>query len=260
MTEDPIPQREHQPAKAAIPDRQRRPVHSHWRRGMPAWPWPAATRRSADATAKAGVRAPADPEDAPPTGCWSPKMIPARPCSPRASLRGAGIDARAVRAAADVIAEMETFRPDLVHDGLAHAGDQRHGADCTDPRTRGLRRCSHRVLTGDPDPERQFQALEIGADDFLSKPIRPRHLIAAVQKPHQARARDAQAPAGRRVRAQSRHRTAQRPHLLQAIAAAIAADDIGGTLLVEIQNAGALAIATGTRLRAIDEPRRPPRG
>jgi DNA-binding response OmpR family regulator len=35
-------------------------------------------------------------------------------------------------------------------------------------------------LTGDPDPERQFEVLESGADDFLNKPIRPRHLIAAV--------------------------------------------------------------------------------
>src|SRR5699024_2690634 len=36
-------------------------------------------------------------------------------------------------------------------------------------------------LTGDPDPERQFEVLEIGADDFLTKPVRPRHLIAAVE-------------------------------------------------------------------------------
>jgi ATP-binding cassette subfamily C protein CydC len=35
-------------------------------------------------------------------------------------------------------------------------------------------------LTGDPDPERQYEVLESGADDFLTKPIRPRHLIAAV--------------------------------------------------------------------------------
>ncbi|NEK65915.1 MAG: response regulator, partial [Xanthomonas perforans] len=29
-------------------------------------------------------------------------------------------------------------------------------------------------LTGDPDPERQFEVLDSGADDFLTKPIRPR--------------------------------------------------------------------------------------
>lgn len=35
-------------------------------------------------------------------------------------------------------------------------------------------------LTGDMDPERQFEVLDSGADDFLTKPIRPRHLVAAV--------------------------------------------------------------------------------
>src|SRR3546814_20658488 len=33
-------------------------------------------------------------------------------------------------------------------------------------------------LTGDPDPETQFEVLQVGADDFLTKPVRPRHLVA----------------------------------------------------------------------------------
>jgi len=36
-------------------------------------------------------------------------------------------------------------------------------------------------LTGDQDPERQMEVLEYGADDYILKPVRPRHLIAAVQ-------------------------------------------------------------------------------
>ena len=36
-------------------------------------------------------------------------------------------------------------------------------------------------LTGDQDPERQLEVLEHGADDYILKPVRPRHLIAAVQ-------------------------------------------------------------------------------
>ncbi|HHW4682558.1 MAG TPA: EAL domain-containing protein [Xylella sp.] len=35
-------------------------------------------------------------------------------------------------------------------------------------------------LSSDPDPEKKFEALDSGADDFLVKPIKPRHLIAAV--------------------------------------------------------------------------------
>ena len=35
------------------------------------------------------------------------------------------------------------------------------------------------LLSGDADVEKRFDALHIG-DDFLLKPIRPRHLVAAV--------------------------------------------------------------------------------
>jgi DNA-binding response OmpR family regulator len=69
-------------------------------------------------------------------------------------------------------------------------------------------------LTGDPDPERQFEALESGADDFLSKPIRPRHLIAAVHS-RIKRARMPRRPAQRRRQAPSRDQPLHRPHVLQ---------------------------------------------
>jgi CheY-like chemotaxis protein len=36
------------------------------------------------------------------------------------------------------------------------------------------------LLSGDSDTEKRFDALHIGGDDFLLKPIRPRHLVAAV--------------------------------------------------------------------------------
>lgn len=36
------------------------------------------------------------------------------------------------------------------------------------------------LLSGDSDAEKRFDALHIGGDDYLSKPIRPRHLVAAV--------------------------------------------------------------------------------
>lgn len=45
-------------------------------------------------------------------------------------------------------------------------------------------------LSGDPDPERQYEVLASGGDDYLAKPIRPRHLIAAVSnRIHRARQR-----------------------------------------------------------------------
>jgi CheY-like chemotaxis protein len=36
------------------------------------------------------------------------------------------------------------------------------------------------LLSGDSDMEKRFAALHIGGDDYLTKPIRPRHLVAAV--------------------------------------------------------------------------------
>ena len=36
------------------------------------------------------------------------------------------------------------------------------------------------LLSGDTDMEKRFAALHIGGDDYLTKPIRPRHLVAAV--------------------------------------------------------------------------------
>ena len=155
-------------------------------------------------------------------------------------LRGAGIEARAVRSASEVMPEMERFQPDLVLMDLHMPGMS--GTDLTTV-IRAHPDFAHTpivFLTGDPDPERQFEALEVGADDFLSKPIRPRHLIAAVQ----SRIKRARAMRQRQHRGEAdRHPGTglhQRPFLLQLIATAIAADDIGGTLLVEIQNANAL--------------------
>jgi DNA-binding response OmpR family regulator len=36
------------------------------------------------------------------------------------------------------------------------------------------------LLSGDDDAEKRFDALIVGGDDYLTKPIRPRHLVAAV--------------------------------------------------------------------------------
>ncbi|MDB6164751.1 MAG: response regulator receiver protein [Xanthomonadaceae bacterium] len=154
-------------------------------------------------------------------------------------LRGAGIEARAVRIAADVLPEMKNFHPDLVLLDLhmpGMSGTDLIGLIRLDP---DFAHIPVVFLTGDPDLERQFEALEQGADDFLNKPIRPRHLIAAVQSRI------------KRARALHRQRSSDtscnkdtglyhRPFLLQLIAAALAAGDGGGALLVEVQGVAAL--------------------
>lgn len=96
-------------------------------------------------------------------------------------LHGAGMETRWVALAADAMDALQDFRPDLVLMDL-HLPDA-SGADLT-ARIRAEDAYAHLpivFLTGDPDPETEFVALDSGADDFLSKPIRPRHLISAVQ-------------------------------------------------------------------------------
>ncbi|MCY7355247.1 MAG: EAL domain-containing protein [Lysobacter sp.] len=96
-------------------------------------------------------------------------------------LQGTGMQTLIVSESSTVIDALEQFRPDLVlmdlHmpglDGMAITKIIRSHDD--------FLHTPIVFLTGDPDPDRQFEVLAGGADDFLNKPIRPRHLIAAVQ-------------------------------------------------------------------------------
>jgi len=154
-------------------------------------------------------------------------------------LRGAGIHTLSVRNSSDVMPAMESFRPDLVLMDLHMPGMS--GTELTGV-IRAHADFAHTpivFLTGDQDPERQFEALEIGADDFLSKPIRPRHLMAAVH----SRIKRARMLARQRGEDAVRHPVTglfHRPHLLRALGAAIKARTPGGALFVEIQNAALL--------------------
>lgn len=154
-------------------------------------------------------------------------------------LSGAGMQAQVTMVPGEVLQVMEEFRPDLVLMDLHMPGLS--GTELT-----GMIR-EHPVfahtpivfLTGDPDPERQYEVLESGADDFLSKPIRPRHLIAAVQ----SRVKRARMLQRQHLGDNGRHPLTglyTRPYLVQRMAHALADAASGGALFVEIQNAGAL--------------------
>ncbi len=95
-------------------------------------------------------------------------------------------------------------------------------------------------LSGDPDPERQFEVLDSGADDFLSKPIRPRHLIAAVSnRIRRARAQAASQPGAHGAPAMNNPETGlpTRHHVMQQLAASLAHRDQGGLFFIEVASA-----------------------
>ena len=96
-------------------------------------------------------------------------------------LRNAGMETRIVLDALDVLPTLDTFEPDLIlmdfHMPVAN------GIELT-ALIREREAFVHTpivFLTGEQDEEVRFNALDAGGDDFLSKPIRPKHLIASVQ-------------------------------------------------------------------------------
>lgn len=157
-----------------------------------------------------------------------------------AILRGAGMQAEVVAVPEQVMAAMERFDPDLVLMDLHLPGIS--GTALT-VQIREHPRFAHVpvvFLTGDQDPERQLEVLEFGADDYIVKPVRPRHLIAAVQ----SRVRRARALVRRPAAAaeDEQHPVTgllTRPALMRRVGEA-AAGGRGGVLLLELGNAGAL--------------------
>jgi len=156
-----------------------------------------------------------------------------------AILRGAGMLAEVVSAPERLMATMEQFSPDLVLMDLHMPGTS--GTTLTvqireHPR---FEQIPVVFLTGDQDPERQLEVLELGADDFILKPVRPRHLIAAVQ----SRVRRSRAAQTRQAPSEPEHHPVTglytRPALMQKLAASIPSTT-GGALLVEMGNAIAL--------------------
>jgi diguanylate cyclase (GGDEF)-like protein len=96
-------------------------------------------------------------------------------------LRKAGMKTRVVDNAFDVIAAMEDFGPDLVLMDLYMPGCD--GTELT-ALIREREEFLHTpivFLSGESDLDKHYEALDAGGDDFLSKPVRPKHLISAVR-------------------------------------------------------------------------------
>ena len=95
-------------------------------------------------------------------------------------LRNAGMEPRVVDDAFQVLDAMQEFRPDMVLMDLYMP--QCDGTELT-ALIREREEFLHTpivFLSGESDQDKHFQALDAGGDDFLSKPIRPKYLIASV--------------------------------------------------------------------------------
>ncbi|MEO6226780.1 MAG: EAL domain-containing protein [Thermomonas sp.] len=157
-----------------------------------------------------------------------------------AILRGAGMTPKVVAVPEQMMGVLEDFDPDLVLMDLHMPGTS--GTSLTIQIREHPRFSEVPVvfLTGDEDPERQMEVLENGADDYILKPVRPRHLIAAVQ----SRVRRSRAAQQKQVATAEpeRHPVTglyTRPALMQKLVAQLPSHQ-GGVLLVEVGNASAL--------------------
>jgi EAL domain-containing protein (putative c-di-GMP-specific phosphodiesterase class I)/PleD family two-component response regulator len=96
-------------------------------------------------------------------------------------LRNAEISTKVLLEADNLIGHIEAFKPDLILMDLNMP--KASGIELTEMirQSEQFQNIPIVFLSGESDEDRQLDAMEAGGDDFLSKPIRPRRLIAAVQ-------------------------------------------------------------------------------
>jgi diguanylate cyclase (GGDEF)-like protein len=155
-------------------------------------------------------------------------------------LRKAGMTTRMCTDPLAALDQLDEFQPGADPDGPVHARLRRHGTDLDHPRARSVRVDADRVPLGRAEREKHFEALDSGGDDFLSKPIRPKHLIAAVTN----RVRRARHLERRGTGGSPRDPVSglyQRAHVLDQINALLTRDDatatLGGLMYIEIDSA-----------------------
>ncbi|HLI17972.1 MAG TPA: response regulator [Rhodanobacteraceae bacterium] len=161
----------------------------------------------------------------------------------QAILRRAGMETRILEQSLAVLEELDRFRPDLLLLDLNMPDCDGFELTALIREREGYVNTPIVFLSGDQDEERQFAALDAGGDDFLVKPIRPTHLVAAVTN-RVRRARMAASHLRRRRRRDNGGGLHERAELLDTVSEHLAASGgraiRGGLLAVEVRDVAAL--------------------
>jgi EAL domain-containing protein (putative c-di-GMP-specific phosphodiesterase class I)/CheY-like chemotaxis protein len=161
----------------------------------------------------------------------------------QAILRRAGMETRVLGESLAVLEELDRFQPDLLLLDLNMPDCDGFELTALIRERDGYVNTPIVFLSGDQDEDRQFAALDAGGDDFLMKPIRPTHLVAAVTN-RVRRARAAASRTRRRRRRDAATGLHERAQLLDALSEHLAAAGgyaaQGGLLAVELCDATAL--------------------
>lgn len=155
-------------------------------------------------------------------------------------LRKAGMVTTMVTDPLAVLGDIDRFNPDLILMDLYMPGCSGMELTAIIREREAFVSTPIVFLSGESDTDKHFEALNAGGDDFLSKPIRPKHLISAVTN----RLRRA-----RHIRRRAQNQNPRDPitgmyeraHVLDRINAKLAADEAvaqrGGLLYVDLDDA-----------------------
>ncbi|MBS0432206.1 MAG: EAL domain-containing protein [Proteobacteria bacterium] len=169
-------------------------------------------------------------------------------------LRKAGMITQVLYEPIAALEELDRFQPDLLLIDLNMPGCDGLELTALIREREGYVSTPIVFLSGDPDADRQFAALDAGGDDFLSKPIRPKYLVSAVTN-RVRRARASLKHARERRRRDPVTGLHERKHLLDALNERFAAAGggvlHGGVLCIEIDGANGLRSQLG--LTVLDE-------
>ena len=166
-------------------------------------------------------------------------------------LRKAGMETLAINEGLTALDELDRFRPELILMDLYMPDVDGMELTALIREREAFISTPIVFLSGEHDADKHFEALNAGGDDFLSKPIRPKHLISAVtnrvRRARQMSSRQSAAPAP--APTPSADGTVSRDALLQRLAECLAMEDArtraGGLLVFELEEAAALRTRLG---------------
>ena len=166
-------------------------------------------------------------------------------------LRKAGMETLAIMEGLSALDELDRFRPELILMDLYMPDVDGMELTALIREREAFISTPIVFLSGEHDADKHFEALNAGGDDFLSKPIRPKHLISAVtnrvRRARQMSSRQLPAPVA--TAATAPDGTVAREALLQRLAECLAMEDArsraGGLVAFELEDAAALRARLG---------------
>lgn len=171
-------------------------------------------------------------------------------------LRKAGMETRAVMDPLSALEELQPFNPELILIDLYMPGCDGLELTTLIREREGFHQVPIVFLSGEHDEEKRFDALSVGGDDYLEKPIRPKHLISAVtNRVRRARGTAKRQPVAVNVKREDEHGLSERSFVIEKLTELVSAEDsrqlLGGVMFVLVE--GATGIRDKLGLTGFDE-------